>query len=78
MPLVIAMPRKLRFYQCKEEWWRISRKLIVSIDTSVIQLPSFSVSIPLDKIVSSNPHMLLQLYEEIVSEGTLISTNWTA
>ena len=53
------------------------RKLILSIDTCGLQLPSFTVSIPLDKVVSSNPHMLLQLYNDIVREGSVISTNWT-
>ena len=71
------MPRKLHFYQRKGERRRMPRKLIVSIDTCGLQLPSFTVSIPLDKVVSSNPHMLSQLYDDIVREGDLISTNWT-
>ena len=62
------MPRKFHFYQRKGERQRMARKLIVSIDTCGIQLPTFTVSIPFDKIVSLNPHMLVQLYEDMVKE----------
>ena len=71
------MPRKFYFYQRKGERRRMPRKLIVSIDTCGIQLPSFIVSIPFDKIVSLNPHMLVQLYEDMVKEENFISTEWT-
>ena len=71
------MPRKFHFYQRKGEQQRMPRKLIVSIDTCGIQLPSFTVSIPFDKIVSLNPHMLVHLYEDMVKEESFISTKWT-
>lgn len=71
------MPRKLRFYQRKRERQRIPKKLIVSVDTHGIQLSSFKMSIPLDKVVLSSPHMLLQLYKNILGADSLFSTNWT-
>jgi len=71
------MPRRLRFYQRKGEQRRIPKNLTVSINTEGIQLPNYTVSVPLEKITLSSHRRLTQLYEDLINNNRQLPTNWT-